>query len=222
MGILDFFKGRSRPVSPEVRTLPETTQIDLADHEVHQEYFVWIRQWSTITPTVPAWQLPDAEEQRRWVEELVGAHAQAGDLDGLVPDLLDRLIHDKLDEVRTEIDGAHQVAQFHYRLLFEQGKRAQVQLAETLAGVRRQLRNAESGYAVAHEALTGRKPVDDVTPTSVMPVLIPTQTAPGGPISEGPGDPFLDEPGPEEVADESWSATTALNGFTSSGCSRKE
>lgn len=187
------FSRQSAPMAPHIRTLPEPTRVNLAEREVHGGHFDHLPEWSTYTPAPPAWQLADIEEQSLWIDRLVAAHAERGGLDGLVPDLLDRLIHHRVDGTRQTIEDAHTQAKVVSRNLWEQAKQAQVEAASELFDLRQRLADAEEGYLAAYTVLTGAPPKRQPIVLDLAPVCITTQVAPTEVLAEPeaptPGDP---------------------------------
>ena len=103
MSLLSWLKGlRRRPEPPRFheRALPEPTRVNLADAQVETDFFVRLPEWSSYGPNRAAWELPDQSGQEARYQQLIQEHAERGGLDGLVPDLMDRLIHEEMDELR--------------------------------------------------------------------------------------------------------------------------
>lgn len=203
MNLFERIKRRlsPRPVPIAPRTLPEPARVNLSEREVHDEHFVRLPEWSTYTPAPPVWQLPDLDEQRRWVDQLVAAHAERGGLDGLVPDLLDRLIHHEMDEVRQTIEEAHTQATYQAQTMWEQAKLAQVRAAVELRDARSRFADADEGYIVAYTVLTGAPPARRVVALSVEPTCIATQVAPVGLPATAPVDRQLEPDGADAQPD---------------------
>ena len=198
MSLLSWLKGlRRRPEPPRFheRALPEPTRVNLADEQVETDFFVRLPEWSSYGPNRVAWELPDQARQEARYQQLIQEHAERGGLDGLVPDLMDRLIHEEMDELRRRVDQAHEDAvgvldYFHSFLVQDRRGRLAV---------------AEQGYAMAYEELTGETvAVPDQQPVGIAPILTPTRVVPYQPQSlareEAVVEPHCDEDdGPDET-----------------------
>lgn len=171
MSILDRLRRRftRRPASPQPRTLSGPSRVNLAEHTVHDDHFVHLEDWSSFAPPLPDWELPPAEVQRDWVERMIAAHAASSDLDGLVPDLVDRPIHDDMDELRQVVHDAHTQALNVEQLLFEQAKAAESRVQTELASWRAVYSEHTQGYDRAYAKLTGQQPRRDIPfPTTTV------------------------------------------------------
>lgn len=181
---------RLTPQSPDApRTLPRPVRVNLADIERHDGRFVVVPEWSSLSPAPPRWEIPEAGPQMAWIDGLVAAHAQSGTLDGLVPDLLDRLIAFKIDEVRAQIDEARVEGERLLQRLSEQAMMAQSALARETGEWKSRLAVAEAGYARAYEELTWELPAEAV-PDDV------------GPDDSGAAAPDADDEPPAPDADD--------------------
>ncbi len=179
MSILSWLKGqRRRPEPPRSRerALPEPTRVNLADEQIETDFFVRLPEWSSYGPNRVVWELPDQAIQEARYQQLIQEHAERGGLDGLVPDLMDRLIHEEMDELRRRVDQAHEDAVGMLDYFHEQAKLAQTRLSFLVQDRRGRLAVAEQGYATAYEELTGEAiAVPDRQPVGVAPILIPTR-----------------------------------------------
>lgn len=197
MGLLSRLRKRlgSSPADDaprsSARPLPEPIRGNLRDSEHATEHFTHVSEWDTWQPGDPAWQIPDIGQQVAWITDLVDAHAASGDLDGLVPDLLDREIHHRMDEVREGIDAASVHSRWTEQILFEQAKLNQHELSHKLKERVAALETLQGQYRQAYEFLTGRAPALPTHPLVTRPTLIPTEVADHRPVPE-PG--FIPSP----------------------------
>ena len=169
MTFLDRLRRRltRQPATPQPRTLSGPSRVNLADHTVHDDHVVHLKDWSSFAPPLPAWELPPADQQREWVERLIAAHAASGDLDGLVPDLVDRPIHDEMDELRQIVRDSHTQALNVEQFLVEQARAAESRVRAELAAWRAVYSEHTQGYDRAYVKLTGQQPRRDIpTPTT--------------------------------------------------------
>ncbi|TRY16874.1 hypothetical protein FOJ82_13455 [Tessaracoccus rhinocerotis] len=174
-----LFRGQPAPATPRPldRTLPPPTRIALSDVEEDSEHFSHIKDWATLSPGDPAWELPEIGQQFAWISERIQGHADSGGLDGLVPDLMDREIHHEMAELRDKIRSADVQCHKVEARLFEQAKLAQSQVAGKVSQARSDLQTAYAAYTATYETLTGRRPVLPEVPLTVRPILINTEKA---------------------------------------------
>ena len=208
MSLLSWLKGlRRRPEPPRARerALPEPKRVNLVDAQVETDFFVRLPEWSSYGPNRAAWELPDQAGQEARYQQLIQEHAERGGLDGLVPDLMDRLIHEEMDELRRRVDQAHEDAVGMLDYFHEQAKLAQTRLSFLVQDRRGRLAVAEQGYATAYEELTGEAvAVPDQQPVGIAPILTPTRVVPYQPQplarEEAAVEPHRDEDdGPGEM-----------------------
>jgi hypothetical protein len=181
MSLFTWLRERLAPSDPNPpRTLPKPVRVNLADIQRHDGHFVVVPEWSSLSPAPPRWEIPSAGPQVAWIDDLVAAHARAGTLDGLVPDLLDRAIAFTMDELRAQIDEAHVEGERLIQRLSEQARMAESALARKIHEQRNALVRAEVGYARAYEELTWELPpaADVDALDTVAPHLHRTQPEP--------------------------------------------
>lgn len=131
----------------------------------------WV-DWSTYGPTPPEHALPDLGMQTRHIEARVVVHAEAGSIDEAVADLLDREIHQKMEEARGDIEQVYRKGLNAESELHEQALVAQRTLHAARAEMYKKLADAERGYERDYLALTGELPAsgDDLLPLTAPPV----------------------------------------------------
>lgn len=196
------FRSKDTASPPFGRTLPEPVRANLRDHERPGEHFFHLDDWSSWRPADPAWQLPDVEVQRSSIAARISQHSTSGDLDGLVPDLLDLEIHHEMNEVRRTIDSSEIAIQRTEQELFEQATIHQHQLSDTLQDRAKELETLYGLYGETYAFLTGRMPVTPSYDGVLRPLLIPAGSA----GLESP----LDDVGDRQQPDPRYSTITAL------------
>lgn len=131
----------------------------------------WV-DWSTYGPTPPEEALPDLGVETGHIEARVAVHAEAGSIDEAVADLLDREIHQKMEEARNNIEQVYRKGLNAESELHEQALVAQRSLHAMRAELYRKLADASRGYERDYLALTGELPAsgEDPKPLTAPPV----------------------------------------------------
>ncbi|MDO4716419.1 MAG: hypothetical protein Q4B08_02530 [Propionibacteriaceae bacterium] len=189
MSLMDFFRRRKRdasPTSPAPRSLPKPVRVELDSVQSHGTHFVRLPEWSSYQPGPVHWEIPDLVVQQAEIEERIQQHARNGTLDGLVPDLLDREIHQRCQEIHSRIDLAHEQAIRQLSYLYEQAKWAQTDLSERVRELIKRWARSQREYRRAWEELTGEEPVGPSPDTAVIPpaLLQVEVSAPATPVPD--------------------------------------
>ena len=163
MSLFDRFRKQSKADAsePQQRALPRPARVDLGDILTHDAHFERLLEWAYYGATRPSWEIPSEAEMQERVEAMIDEHAAKGTLDGLVPDLLDRLIQARIDEVKAKVRETHEQALLQLGRFQEQAVVARTEVTEKLAEVHHRQMLAQDEYRDAWEQLTGRS-WDDV------------------------------------------------------------
>ncbi|RRD48756.1 hypothetical protein [Arachnia propionica] len=158
MSILNWLRRTPKKSEPETRIMPKPVKVDLDDYRTHTSYFSRLSRWDIYRPLPMSEEIPDLEPQLRKIEERVTRHAADSTLDGLVPDLLDREIHENCAEVRARIDAAHEQAREMLKQFLEQAMAAEAELQQHITRLRHRRARSEREFCRAWQELTGEEP----------------------------------------------------------------
>ena len=185
MSFLDWFRRSTKKTEPESRIMPKPIQVNLSDVSVHTGGFTRFLDWDTYHPIPVSWEIPDLEIQVREIEDRILAHASAGTLDGLVPDLLDREIHHNCAEIRERIDAARERNLRQLTEFREQAECTKADLMLRVEELRRRRARSEREFDKAWQELTGEAPaipepstVQTAPPMTVPPAPEPEEDSP--------------------------------------------
>lgn len=167
---------------PEVRTLPRPVRVNLADHSIHTGGFTRYLEWDTYHPVPVSEEIPDLLVQLRSIENRIQSHAEAGTLDGLVPDLLDREIHNHCLEIRARIDAALERNRRQLTEFREQAECARTDLLLRVEELRHHHARSVREYDKAWQELTGEP---TATPKPRTARRIPPTELPPAPQPDG-------------------------------------
>lgn len=158
MSILSRLRRTPKKSEPETRIMPKPVQVRMSDVSTHTGGFTQILEWDTYHPIPVSFEIPELEVQVREIEKRILAHAAAGALDGLVPDLLDREIHHRCAEIKARIDTARERNLRQLTEFCEQAKRVQADLRMRAEDLRRRRARSQREFDKAWEELTGEAP----------------------------------------------------------------